>query len=139
MKLKTSIVLSILTLALAVTAGCAQKASERIVGKWSIDTAKTEALEDIKSLSEDKRGAALALVQKLATTTTFEIAPGKLTTDTAGQKTERAFTITGETGYQVVCESKVDGKVEHGTLTFQGETLVLNQSNPKMTVALVRK
>ncbi len=128
-----------LVFALLATVACGPKASERMMGKWAIDAAKTEALEDIKALPEDKRAAAMTVVQALAPTTTFEIAPGKMTIDSAGQKKERAYTIKSETGYQVVCESKVDGKLEQGTLTFQGDILVMNQSNPKMTVALVRK
>lgn len=121
------------------TVACGPKASERILGKWSIDLAESEKLEDIKSLDADKRTMAMAAIAALAPNTSIEITKDKIVTETGADKKERAYAIRSETGYQVICDVTADGKVEPGTLTFQGEVLVLNQRNPKMTVALKRK
>jgi hypothetical protein len=135
-----SLKLSFTALALAMVAlltACGGKASDKLIGKWTIDVDKMGEMEDIKKLPDDQKKAAMEMAKGMASSMTFEFTKEKILLDAMGQKKEGPYKVKSEAGDKVVIEGTMDGKTETMNVEFKGDGMIMGDG--KQTFPLKRK
>lgn len=133
---KLSFMVLVLALVALLTA-CGGKASDKLIGKWTIDVDKMGEMDDIKKLPEAERAAALEMAKGMAGSVTFEFTKEKILLDAMGKKSEGPYKVKSEEGSKVVIEGTMEGKTQTMNCEFKGEGMVMGDG--KQTFPLKRK
>ena len=121
----------------ALLSACGGKASDKLIGKWTIDVDKMGEMDEIKKMPEAEKKAALEMAKGMASSMTFEFTKEKMIVDAMGQKKEGPYKIKSEEGDKVVIEGTMDGKTETMNCEIKGDGLVMGDG--KQTFPLKRK
>jgi len=125
--MKISLIARVLLAVVLLAFAACGKPSDKLIGKWGVDTAKLGQMEEFKSLPEEAKKMAEGMIGGM----TFEFTKDKLIVEMMGKKEEGAYKVKSEEGNKVVLEGTIRDKTETIEAVFEGDTLILGKGKDK--------
>lgn len=144
------------TLAGSVVVGCSDKgktesgdkkgaeaasksSADKLIGKWGIDLEALKASDKFTNMPEDQKKMALAMMEGMMGSATFEFTKDAVKISMMGKTEEAKYTVDKDEGKTLVLSSDKDGKQEKINITFKSDDSIAMTGDDEEEIVLKRK
>jgi len=116
-----------------------KSSAQKLVGKWGIDTEALKSSKKFKDMPEDQKKMALAMMEGMMGSATFEFTKDAVKITMMGKTQEAKYSVTKEDGKSLVLSSEKDGKKETINITFKSDDSIAMKGDDNEEIVLKRK